>query len=182
MKSKKWLFEKKKSSKKNKILEARARELSKIKEEQKQESGSTLTYITFTTAHEMYAVNILNVYEIQPLKEISYVPHVPDFYMGAVNIRGNILLVFDISLFFRLPEKGIADLTKIIVVHSGTIKRGILAGEVYKTEGLAAEDILVSQGMVSEINEKYISGITKDLVMILNIDTILTDKQLRLIE
>lgn len=76
----------------------------------------TLQLVCFMFADEQYAVHITCVREVIRIQKITHVPQMPDFTMGVINIRGNILPVFDLRKKFGLPEKAFDGKTKIIVV------------------------------------------------------------------
>src|SRR4051794_13858537 len=91
------------------ILQARARALARRPEEAPA-AGEMLEILEFTLASERYAVENRYVLEVAPLKELTPLPCTPPFVRGIVNVRGRILPVFDLKMFFDLPQKGISDL------------------------------------------------------------------------
>ncbi|MBN2381625.1 chemotaxis protein CheW [bacterium] len=146
------------------------------------DSTEVQDFITFTHAGNKFALEITRILEIQVLKEITFIPNVPAFFAGAVNIRGDILLVINILRFLKLQERGLADMTKIIIVQAGEIKRGILANEVSKMALIKKTDLRPSDGSISEDNQKFILGMTSGLHLILNIETILAEQNMKLLQ
>lgn len=168
---------------KRKILEQRALIYSKSKKERiTEKDADRQNYITFTHAREKFGINITNVIEIQQLKDITYIPNTPAFISGAVNVRGNIILVVNIMKFLNLKERGISDLTKIIIVQAGSIRRGILADDVSKKGDITVTDVKPPRGLITEENEKFISGVTDDMYILLNVNAIINDVKMRLIQ
>src|SRR6267154_1771217 len=81
-------------------------------------------------AHEHYAVESSFVREVYPLKELTPVLGVPAFVLGVINVRGQSVSVIDPKQFFGLPEKGLTDLNKVILITDGTMEFGLLADAV----------------------------------------------------
>ncbi len=81
--------------------------------------------VVFTVAECRYAFFGVNVKEILPAVEISWVPSLPDYLPGLINVRGDIESVVDIRLF--LDEKP-ADHAKnfILLVVCGDFRSGVL--------------------------------------------------------
>jgi purine-binding chemotaxis protein CheW len=135
-----------------------------------------LEVIIFRLAYETYGIETSFVREIYPLKEITVLPGTPPFVLGIMNVRGQILSVIDLKKFFRLPERGLGELNKVIILSNGRMEFGVLADSVEGTELVAREDILTVPVSVVLIGEKYVKGITKDHVVILDAGNIVIDE------
>ena len=61
-----------------------------------------LSLLLFRIADEWYAVNVGDVREIFQEYDVTSVPCVPDFIMGVVNVRGEILSVMDPARLMQL--------------------------------------------------------------------------------
>jgi len=61
-------------------------------------------YLQFILAGHDYAVGLTNVLEIGSPAAITPLPHVPEWLLGVSNLRGDILSVVDLRLFFGLPR------------------------------------------------------------------------------
>ena len=95
--------------------------------EEKRVEGSVFTVVEFSISTEKYAIESLYIHEVFPLKALTEIPGVPDFIIGVVNVRGQIVSVVDIRRFFDLPEKGFSDLSRIIILRSPEMEYGVLA-------------------------------------------------------
>ena len=65
-------------------------------------SGSA-SYVTFSLANETYAIDVLQVQEVLKLTEIAPVPGVPDYILGIINLRGDVVTVIDARRRMGLP-------------------------------------------------------------------------------
>ncbi len=166
-----------KNDKKLTILKNRARELS----EELKENGAIenqVEIIEFVLAYEKYGVESCFVREVYPMKEFTPIPGTPNFVMGIINIRGQIISIIDIKKFFGLPEKGLTDLNRVIIADYNDMEVGILADIILGVRNIAINEIQPSLPTLTEIRSKYLKGITRDGVVILDIVKLLSDPKL----
>lgn len=146
--------------------------------EQKRAASATIGIIAFTLAAETYAIESAFVREVYPLKDFTPLPGVPSYIFGIVNVRGQILPVVDLKKFFNLPEKGLGDLNRVIILYDDQMEFGILADVVLGTLEIEPEDILGVPPTVTGIGEEYLKGVTKERLIVLNAERLLSDKSI----
>lgn len=132
--------------------------------------------VEFILAHERYAVESQYVREVHPLENLTPLPCAPKFVLGIVNVRGEILSVIDLKKFFDLPEKGLTDLDKVIVLHSGNMLFGILADAIVGVRHIPLSDIQPSLPTLTGIREDYLQGVTAERLVVLDAGKLLTDE------
>jgi purine-binding chemotaxis protein CheW len=159
------------------ILRARARELAKEQEEEMDEQ-KFMEIIQFRMASETYGVESAFVREVYPLKDFTPLPGAPPFVVGIVNVRGQILSVVDLKKFFNLPDKGLGDLNKVIILRDDRMEFGILADAILGVGPVSLDAIQALPLTVSEIGAEYMRGVTADRVIILDAGKILGDKRI----
>ena len=93
-------------------------------------------------------------------------------------MRGRILSVIDIKIFFDLPEKGLTDLNKVIVVRTHQMELGILADAVLGVRAFAPNEFQTSLPTLTGIRAEYLKGITKGPLVVLDMDKILSDEKI----
>ncbi|MBI1988570.1 MAG: chemotaxis protein CheW [Betaproteobacteria bacterium] len=157
------------------ILKARARALAR--EPAKDEAdGDYIEVVEFVLAYEQYAVETRHVREIHPLEHLTPLPCTPAFVLGIVNVRGEILSVIDLRKFFDLPEKGLTDLNKVIVLESGPMVFGILADAVIGAKRIRLAGIQPSLPTLTGVREAYLKGVTAERTVILDAEKLLADE------
>ncbi|MBE0546712.1 MAG: purine-binding chemotaxis protein CheW [Rubrivivax sp.] len=159
------------------ILKARARALGR-KSEPAEAPGERIEVLEFVLAQEHYAVESRHVRDVYPLEQLTPVPCTPAFVLGIVNLRGEILSVIDIKKFFDLPDKGLTDLNKVIVLDSGSMRFGILADAIIGVHTIPVADIQASLPTLTGIREEYLKGVTPDRTVILDAERLLADEQI----
>lgn len=159
-----------------KILRQRAELLARPV--QRAEDIGRLETIEFLLAHERYAFESKYILEVYPLAELTPVPCTPDFVFGVVNWRGLIVTVIDLKQFFALPDKGLTDLNKIIIIQNADLTLGILADQILGIGFAREQQIKESLPTLAGIHADFIKGITEDRVVVLDAAGILSDQQL----
>jgi purine-binding chemotaxis protein CheW len=156
------------------ILKERAQTLAR--EPGKAEAGGEhIEVIEFVLALENYAIETRYVREVEPLDNLTSLPCTPAFVLGIVNVRGEILSVIDLRKFFELPQKGLTDLNKVIVLESENMLFGILADAVAGVRRVPVADIQPSLPTLTGIREAYLKGVTPGRMVILDAEKLLTD-------
>jgi purine-binding chemotaxis protein CheW len=159
------------------ILKARARELAKP-------AGSdlggekTLETIEFRLASETYAIEHAYVREVHPLKDLTPLPCTPAFVRGVVNLRGQIVPVIDFKKFFDLPDAGIADVHRVIIIQGLGIELGIEADAIVGMRSIPLGEITASLPTLTGVRAQYLRGVTNDQVVILDAAKILADPRI----
>ncbi len=162
---------------KQRILKARAKTLAREPQEKKT-AEQFLEVVEFLLAYERYGLESRYVREIYPLKELTPLPGTPSFVLGLINVRGQILSVIDIKKFFQLPEKGLTDLNKVIIVHTDKMELGILADAILGVRSIPLPEIQTSLPTLTGIRADYLRGVTKEPLVVLDGEKILSDRKI----
>ncbi|MBT4485486.1 MAG: purine-binding chemotaxis protein CheW [Candidatus Latescibacteria bacterium] len=162
---------------KQRILKERSKSLAR-EHESEETTGTTLRVVEFLLAQEMYGIELEYIREIFPFKHITPLPCTPPFVLGIVNLRGQILSVIDIKKFFGLPEKGITDIDKIMIISTDDMELGILAERITGERTIPLSEVQPSLPTLTGIREEYLKGVTGDQLIILDALKILSDKKI----
>ncbi|EKD82310.1 MAG: hypothetical protein ACD_39C01370G0004 [uncultured bacterium] len=157
------------------ILHARALKLAQAPEKAVS-ADELLEIIAFSLGGETYGIESVFVREVYPLKDFTTLPGVPSFVLGIINVRGQILSIVDFRKFFGLPEKGLGQLNKVIILHDEYMEFGILADEIIGTKVILQKAIQTSVPTITGIGATYLKGVTSEHLIILDGKRILADK------
>jgi purine-binding chemotaxis protein CheW len=139
-------------------------------------ANEPLEVVEFHLAGERYAIATKFVREVQPLREFTSLPGSPSFVLGLINVRGQLLSVVDLKKFFDLPERGLTDLNKVLVVSAGSLELGILADGIVGVKAIPLPDIQEPLPTLSNIGAEFLRGITKDQLILLDVEKILSHR------
>ncbi len=162
---------------KKKILKQRAKSLAEGVEEEKGAEGH-IEVVEFILSYERYAIESIFIKEVYPLNDFTPLPCTPDFVMGITNIRGRIVSLIDMKKFFNLPDRGLSNLNRVIIVESEDIEIGILADEIVSIRLIDPETLQSSLPTLTDIRAKYLKGVTDDRVVVLDVKKILSDPEI----
>jgi purine-binding chemotaxis protein CheW len=158
------------------ILRERARILARATE--KSGRGDTLEVVEFLLAKEHYGIESSAIRELYPLKDYTPLPCVPAFVLGLLNVRGRIISVIDLKKFFEMPEKGISDLNKVIILQGDNMEFGILADAILGVRTIAVSEMGPALPTLTGIREEFLKGVTGERMVILDVAGILADKHI----
>lgn len=159
------------------ILKERAKALAvELKDESAQKKSAEI--IEFGLASEIYGIETTFIREVYPLKDFTILPGTPSFLLGIINVRGQIISIIDLKKFFNLPEKGIGELNKVIILRSEKMEFGILADAIHGTRSVSIDEIKASPVSSGGIGSAYLKGISNDHIIILDAKKILDDEKI----
>ena len=137
-----------------------------------------LEVVQFLLAEETYAVEARYVREVCLLEDLAPLPCTPAFVLGIANVRGEILSVIDIKRFFELPEKGLTDLNKILILESDAMRIGVLADAVVGVRRIPLAAIRPSLPTLTGIREEFLRGVTPERTVVLDAGRLLAAKSI----
>jgi len=159
------------------LLKKRAIEMA-AEPELKKGFSPILQLMAFSLGTETYGLESSYIREVYPLKDFTPLPGVPAFILGIINVRGQIIPVVDLKKLFHLPEQGITELNKVIILHDDQMEFGILADVVHGTQVVGEDEIIPAPHTLNGIGEENLRGITRESLIVLNAKKLLTDKQM----
>jgi purine-binding chemotaxis protein CheW len=159
------------------ILRERARKLAH-KPESGDQDGECLVVVEFMLAHERYAIEMDYIREVYPLRDLTPVPCTPSFVLGIINVRGQVISVADVKEFFDLPKKDLTDDHRVLIVGNDNMDMGILADRVVGERRIPLHEIQAELPTLKSVREGYIRGVTKDRLVVMNINKLLNDENI----
>jgi purine-binding chemotaxis protein CheW len=140
--------------------------------------------LVFSINNEDYATDIMEVERILGYEQTTKMPDSPDFVEGVINYEGNILPIISLAKKFNLSQKENKEETKIIVAKQNDTKIGIIVDVVSEVRDVNLKNIENPPEIVAGISKRYIKGLIKldkRIIVFLNLSSILTDEEKKLI-
>lgn len=137
--------------------------------------------VTFSLAGKDYAIDIMKVKEIAKAGRFTYVPNTLPFVLGVYNLRGDIIPIVDLRLFFNIdvPDRQDDALENMLIVSIGEQTFGIVVDMIDKVVGIQKSTIQPPHPLFGDINIKYIQGVVEvenRLFILLDIERIFGSK------
>jgi len=159
-----------------KILEERARRIAAPDEVE--DGTGVVEVLRFQLAYQEYALEMRYVREVVLTGEITPVPGAPPFISGICAARGQIISLVDLRVLFSLPEKGLTDLNRVIVMTNGHITFGILADTITGIGTITDTSLLPPDPGLLPAARRYLKGRAGPSLVVLDAGAILGDPAL----
>ncbi|TOG27408.1 chemotaxis protein CheW [Vibrio parahaemolyticus] len=143
-------------------------------------NDEVLQWVTFQLEEETYGINVMQVREVLRYTEIAPVPGAPDYVLGIINLRGNVVTVIDTRSRFGLMEGEVTDNTRIIVIESERQVIGILVDSVAEVVYLRSTEIDTTPSVGTDESAKFIQGVSNrdgKLLILVDLNKLLTDDE-----
>jgi purine-binding chemotaxis protein CheW len=134
--------------------------------------------LRFRLMYQEYAIEMKYIREVILTGEITPVPGTPDYITGICALRGEIISLVDLRSLFAIPERGLTDLNRVIVLANGTMTFGILADHITGIGTIPVSQISPPDPGSSSISEHYLLGIVNGSLIVLDAGAILADPKM----
>lgn len=119
--------------------------------------------VTFSLADKDYSIDIMHVKEIAKAGHFTYVPNTLPFVLGVYNLRGEIIPILDLRLFFNIevpPREG-NKLENMLILSVDDQKFGVVVDKIDKVIGVQKSTIQPPHPLFGDISIKYIDGVVE---------------------
>ena len=143
-------------------------------------NDEVLQWVTYKLGEETYGINVMQVQEVLRHTEIAPVPGAPDYVLGIINLRGNVVTVIDTRSRFGLPSSDISDNTRIVIIESDDQVVGILVDSVAEVVYLRSSEIDSAPNVGTEESAKFIQGVSNrdgQLLILVDLNKLLNDEE-----
>jgi len=131
--------------------------------------------LRFRLMYQEYAIEMKYIREVILTGEITPVPGTPDFITGICALRGEIISLVDLRILFAIPERGLTDLNRVIVLTDGAMTFGILADHITGMGTIPISQIVPPVPGDIPIREQYLLGTVEGPLVVLDAGAILAD-------
>jgi len=142
-------------------------------------------FLAFRLGEESFAFEIERVREVLSYTKVTKVPNTPDFMIGVINLRGNVVPVVDLRILFGLGQGEMTEDTCIIIVEVAiddeTLEIGARADAVREVFDLKKDDIEPAPSLGSHLNTEFMLGMGKkddEFLLLLDIEKVFSMENL----
>lgn len=136
-------------------------------------------YIGVVIDNEQYGIDINYIDNIVKMQRITRVPKAQPYFLGVINIRGEIIPVMSLRIKFGKSPDTFTNATRILIIKpEQQACVGFVVDEVKEVVNLAEENI--DHKNTSENGNSYIFGVGKHadgLISLMNIQAVLAEKE-----
>jgi len=141
---------------------------------------NVIQWVTFHLDNEIYGITVMQVMEVLRYVDITPVPGAPDYVMGIINLRGNVVTVIDTRKRFSLPSKEVDDLSRIVIIESEGQVLGMLVDCVAEVVYLKESEIEMAPNVGNEDSSRFIQGVHSNgdsLLILVDVNKLLTAEE-----
>lgn len=141
------------------------------------DSTNFVELATFYVGDALCGMDILKVQEINKLMQMTKVPQAPDYVIGILNLRGQIVTILDLGRKLGLGDTDLTDDPRNIIVNSAGSHVGMLVRKISDVVTADMEKKEPAPANMSGIQGDYFTGVYKtsdNLIGILDVDKVLS--------
>jgi purine-binding chemotaxis protein CheW len=141
--------------------------------------NDTVELASFFVGEALCGMDILKVQEINKLIEMTRVPQAPEYVLGILNLRGEIVTIIDLGKKLGLKSTEFSDKTRNIIVNSKGEHIGLMVEKISDVVQAKFEKIEAPPANIGGVQGKYFTGVlkTKDrLIGILDVGKVLEEE------
>ena len=153
-----------------------------MNQEAKANDDPTQRWVTFHMDRETYGINVTQVREVLRITEIAPVPGAPDYVLGIINLRGNVVTVMDTRKRFSLPPTETTDSTRIVIIEVDGQEVGVMVDSVAEVVDIRQSNIEAAPNVGNDDASRYIQGVSSldgNLLILIDLNKLLTDEELQ---
>ena len=137
-------------------------------------------YICVKLGDEQYGINIKFVDNIGRMQKITRVPKAQSYYLGVINLRGEVVPVMSIRRRLNLEQDEFTNKSRIIILKFEQDLVGVVVDEVKEVVNLKDEDIEKVAHNGKDEKSSFINGVGKyddQLISLLDVYAIIVEKE-----
>lgn len=146
------------------------------------DANEELRLATFAVGADLYAMDIMRIREIVRPMPVTPVPKAPAGMVGVMDLRGQVLPLFDLRLRFDLGPRAEADLVHVryLIVKLDGRTLGLVVDQVHDVVNLTRAQLRVGPGVMAGEAAQVFLGVApvstaqgERLALLLNLRTVL---------
>jgi purine-binding chemotaxis protein CheW len=144
--------------------------------ESKASTKNIIELATFYVGRALCGMDILKVQEINKLMEMTKVPQAPDYMVGILNLRGQIVTIIDLGQKLGLGNIEVTNDSRNIIVNAPGEHVGLLVSRISDVVMADPDRIEPAPANMNGVQGSFFTGVYKTenkLIGILNIKEVL---------
>lgn len=139
-----------------------------------------LQWVTFRLDNETYGINVMQIQEVIRVNDIAPVPGAPDYVLGIINLRGNVVTVIDTRKRFGLAPRDMDDNTRVVITETEGHVMGLLVDSVAEVVDIRASEIESAPSVGNDDSARFIQGVYSrdgELLILVDLNKLLSAQE-----
>ena len=141
--------------------------------------SDTVELASFYVGEALCGMDILKVQEINKLIEMTRVPQAPEYVLGILNLRGEIITIVDLGKKLGLKSTEMSHKTRNIIVNSNGEHIGLMVEQISDVIQAEWEKVEAPPANIGGVQGRYFIGVFKTedrLIGILDVEKVLEEE------
>ncbi|MEB3249615.1 MAG: chemotaxis protein CheW, partial [Merismopediaceae bacterium] len=114
----------------------------------------------FSLHQELFGIELSSIQEFIQFNKVTPIPCTPNFVLGNINLRGEVITLMDVRSFFNLPQSHrFQKEGRAIIVNVQGIVAGLLVDHIHDIFMLDPKQLVTDQTVETEINQDFCQGV-----------------------
>ena len=119
---------------------------------------SDLKAVVVQCGNEEYAIPVEAVVSIERLEQVNRIPHLPEYMLGLMRIRGELVPILDFEqILYGRSAQGLGDV-RVVVVQTARLFIGLLVLDAKEILDIP-EDVMTSAGLMAYSRTPYFTTV-----------------------
>ncbi len=138
-----------------------------------------MPYLTYVIGNDAFATNVSRIQSIIEYSDLTKIPNMVDFFFGVMNLRSEVLPIFDSRIKLNVEQREITKSSSIVILELGdeqVSKVGLLVDAVSEVVEIEDENIKIAPEIGIKYNSNLIYGIYPNgdkFLMLLDVEKML---------
>jgi purine-binding chemotaxis protein CheW len=140
------------------LLQTFPEKLSEKQETSDESVGVCLQMVVVAVQEMFYGIRISTVREILRMSKISWVPWTPEYIVGILNVRGEMLPVVDLRSFLHHGASSVTETSRIVVIESRDLVASVLVDAMFDIIDVPIATFTPRPGTSDYDEQEYLEG------------------------
>lgn len=127
---------------------------------EKKLTGDIQRFLCFGLNEEQYAIPLLSVKEVIAMPDVTPVPSTPNYFLGIMNLRGQVISIIDLRTKFGFKTDKTQE-TCVIICDLNGLSLGVVVSGVHNVLAVDTSDISARPDLQGNKTSDYVTGVVK---------------------
>ena len=120
-------------------------------------------FLEFSLGTEHYGVPLLTVREVISKPETTIIPNAPSYFVGIMNLRGQVISVVDLRKKLSIKAKTENAEEAVIIVQVENIQVGLVVDSIDRVLEITSHDQVTEMPEInSQVNSRFVQSVYKE--------------------
>jgi len=129
------------------------------------------TYLRISLGEEEYAIPLLRVREVIAVPEVTPIPQTPNYFLGVINLRGQVISVVDMRTKLNIKPVNGPEMA-VVICDLGGVSLGVVVDSINSVITPRAEELSERPELKGQKAMEYITAVyrhEKGMVLLIDI-------------